>query len=226
MSEVHISLSEFDAIRNSQKEGQDRIKELERIISEKDDLITKLENNSQIIIKTHTRYLKPVPDENMLYSVIRNIKDSYFYNSDKYKFAVLLSKILNHPDTKFQEASENEIICKSNSYFEKFVGFEEVEKEIEEHFSKKLQEKIKEVEDEKKSLRDKISNEFHESIHILKVTNKDLEEQLKETQDKLKEASKSHEEKLAEAEKKFKEAADELEQLRGKKSFLQKLFGK
>ena len=45
MSEVHISLSEFDAIRNSQKEGQDRIKELEKIISEKDDLITKLGYN-------------------------------------------------------------------------------------------------------------------------------------------------------------------------------------
>ena len=29
MSEVHISLSEFDSIRNSQKESQDRIKEAE-----------------------------------------------------------------------------------------------------------------------------------------------------------------------------------------------------
>lgn len=226
MSEVHISLSEFDAIRNSQKEGQDRIKELERIISEKDDLITKLENNSQIIIKTHTRYLKPILDNDLLYKIIDDIEDKYYSYQKKDKLTVVLYKFLNHPQTKFKEASENEIDRRYKPYSEKFVGFDEVKKEIEEHFCKALQEKIKEVEDEKKSLRDEISKEFNTSIDELNSKNKELQKQLDETREKLKEASKSHEEKLAEAEKKFKEAADELEQLRGKKSFLQKLFDK
>lgn len=227
MSEVHISLSEFDAIRNSQKEGQDRIKELEKIISEKDDLITKLESNSQIIIKTHIRYLKPILNGNVLYDIINDIEDKYYSASDKDKLTIALHRCLNHPNTKFEEASLKDINSRYQIQLdsEKFVGFEEVQKEIEDHFAKDLKEKIEEVEKEKKSLRDKIYEEVSETLDAFKYQNQKLEEQLNEAQEKLKEASKSHEEKLAEAEKKFKEAADELEQLRGKKSFWKKLFG-
>lgn len=228
MSEVHISLSEFDAIRNSQKEGQDRIKELEKIISEKDDLITKLENNSQIIIKTHTRYLKPISNESLLFNIVRDVQKVFRDYLDTKKMSIVLDRFLNHPETKFEEIHDSELYApyRANHYSEKFVGFEEVKEEIEKHFGKTLQEKIQEVENEKKSLRDKIFKELSITIDELDSKNQELQKQLDETREKLKEASKSHKEKLAEAEKKFKEAADELEQLRGKKSFLQKLFGK
>lgn len=227
MSEVHISLSEFDAIRNSQKEGQDRIKELEKIISEKDDLITKLENNSQIIIKTYTRYLKPIPNERLLLNITNDVQTKFSNYPDIKKTTITLYRFLTHPETKFKEVSDNELESsyQSNRCSEKFVGFEEVQKELEDHFARNLKEKIEEVEKEKKSLRDEIYKELINDITKLESENKDLQKQLDETQEKLKEASKSHEEKLAEAEKKFKEAADELEQLRGKKSFWQKLFG-
>lgn len=225
MSEVHISLSEFDAIRNSQKEGQDRIKELEKIISEKDDLITKLENNSQIIIKTHTRYLKPISNEPLLYNIVRDVQKIFEGYSDIKKMSIVLARFLNHPETKFEEIHDSELYTpyRSNHYSEKFVGFEEVKEEIEKHFGKTLQEKIQEVEKKKENLREEIYKEVSETLDAFKHQNQKLQEQLDETQEKLKEASKSHEEKLKEAEEKFKQAAAELNALKGK-SFWKKLF--
>jgi uncharacterized protein YPO0396 len=225
MSEVHISLSEFDAIRNSQREGQDRIKELEQIISEKDDLITKLESNSKIIIKTYTRYLKPIFDESLLFDIVKAVQKRFGDYQDIKKMSIALDRFLNHPETKFKEVYDHELDLpyRSSRYSEKFVGFEEVKEEIEKHFGKTLQEKIQEVENEKEKLRDEISKEFSTTIDELKCKNQKLQEQLDEAQEKLKEASKSHEEKLKEAEEKFKQAAAELNALKGK-SFWQKLF--
>lgn len=227
MSEVHISLSEFDAIRNSQKEGQDRIKELEKIISEKDDLITKLENNSQIIIKTHTRYLKPILDEPLLFDIVKAVQKLFGDYTDIKKMSIVLNKFLNHPKTKFEEIHDSELYTpyRYNHYSEKFVGFEEVKEEIEKHFGKTLQEKIQEVEKKKENLRDEIYKEVSETLDAFKHQNQKLQEQLDEAREKLKEASKSHEEKLKEAEEKFKQAAAELNALKGK-SFWKKLFNK
>ena len=225
MSEVHISLSEFDSIRNSQKESQDRIKELEKIISEKDDLITKLESNSQIIIKTYTRYLKPILNERLLLNITNDVQTKFNDYPDIKKTTIALYRLLNHPETKFKEVFDNELELpyRSNRCSEKFVGFEEVQKELEDHFARDLKEKIEEVEKEKKELHDKIFKELNNEIIKLDSENKDLQKQLEETQEKLKEASKSHEEKLKEAEEKFKQAAAELNALKGK-SFWKKLF--
>ena len=189
---------------------------------------TKLESNSKIIIKTYTRYLKPIPNEHLLLNITNDVQTKFSNYPDIKKTTIALYRFLTHPETKFKEVSDNELKLsyRSNRYSEKFVGFEEVQKELEYHFAKDLKEKIAEVENKRKTLHDKISKEFNTTIDELNSKNKELQKQLDETQEKLKEASKSHEEKLAEAEKKFKEAADELEQLRGKKSFLQKLFGK
>ena len=225
MSEVHISLSEFDAIRNSQKEGQDRIKELEKIISEKDDLITKLESNSKIIIKTYTRYLKPISNEPLLFNIVRDVQKTFRDYMDTKKMNIALDRFLNHPETKFKEIHDSELYTpyRSNHYSEKFVGFEEVKEEIEKHFGKTLQEKIQEVEKKKENLREEIYKEVSETLDTFKHQNQKLQEQLDEAQEKLKEASKSHEEKLKEAEEKFKQAAAELNALKGK-PFWKKLF--
>lgn len=225
MSEVHISLSEFDAIRNSQKEGQDRIKKLEKIISEKDDLITKLESNSKIIIKTYTRYLKPIFDESLLFNIVKDVQKIFRDYSDIKKMSIILARFLNHPEIKFEEISDHELELpyRSSRCSEKFVGFEEVKEEIEKHFGKTLQEKIQEVENEKEKLRDEIYKEVSETLDAFKHQNQKLQEQLDEVQEKLKEASKSHEEKLKEAEEKFKQAAAELNALKGK-PFWKKLF--
>lgn len=191
MSEVHISLSEFDAIRNSQKEGQDRIKELEQIISEKDNLITKLESNSKIIIKTYTRYLKPISDEPLLFNILRDVKKHLGDYLDIKKMSIALDRFLNHPETKFKEVSDHELELPylSSRCLEKFVGFEEVKEEIEKHFGKTLQEKIQEVENEKEKLRDEIYKEVSETLDAFKHQNQRLQEQLDEAQEKLKETT-------------------------------------
>lgn len=218
MSILQIDLSEYDAMRKSLKDAENRIEELKE--ENKD-----LKKSSKIIFRREVEYLSPMIDMYKFGQAIKNEIQSYEYSGLRLnieRLAAICIEVWKKFPKEYSKVvpTTEKVPMQSDT----LIGFDDVRLKIEEmfkeQFTKEHQQAIRELNLEKdtyktkyNSIYDEISGKFKSTIKRLKEENNKLKEELKES----KEANKDNEVKLAESEEKVKELQEELNKLKTKK---------
>lgn len=244
MSEVKMSLSEFDAIRNAKDKAENDLKELKQShkeeISDLKNTIKDIEKRSRVIVKHKDRYFyRTAFDRETIKSLKNNLKfdiqygrlnigrilnDQYLNGFDKVSTIVdIIVEKINK--CNFIEVSDEiEELFSENGEPDQYIGFEdiklEVEKELKEQYinnQKKLQENLEQQIKKYEEKYELIEADVHSQYNSqIRI----LEDKLNNSQEdanKLKETHKEEVDKLNEDIDKLKEELKEAQKTQEEK---------
>lgn len=244
MSEVKMSLSEFDAIRNAKDKAENDLKELKQSykeeISDLKNTIKDIEKRSRVIVKHKDRYFyRTAFDKETIKSLKNNLNFEIQYGrlpigrilSDQYltgfdKVSTIVDIIVEKINKcNFIEVSDEiEELFSENGEPDQYIGFEdiklEVEKELKEQYinnQKKLQENLEQQIKKYEEKYELIEADVHSQYNSqIRI----LEDKLNNSQEdanKLKETHKEEVDKLNEDIDKLKEELKEAQKTQEEK---------
>ena len=231
MSEVKMSLSEFDAIRNARDNAENELKELKQShkeeITELKNNIREIEKRARVIIKHDNKYFyKTAFDNDTIHKIKNRISNEIFSGRLEFDYLfrdrsmgyydrmasvadIIIDEINNG---EYIQASDAEIkeIYSENREPDQYVGFDDiklkVEKDLEDYYinnQKKIQEKLEQQIKDYEDKYQKVDEELR-SKHSGRI--KSLEDKLNDSQEELSNLKETHKEEVDKLKEELKEA--------------------